>query len=231
MKYIVCCLLISISIFSQDHNKLDENGNKHGIWKGVHADSKRPRYEGMFDHGKEIGIFKFFDDTKAGTVIATREFNGKDNSCYTIFYNQKNNKVSEGKVFNKQFEGQWKYYHEDSPVIMTVESYLNGKLNGLRSVFFKSGKIAEESEYKNGLRFGLYKSYAENGIILEESTYVNGQYEGEAVYRDVENNIAGKGVYKNGKKVGLWKLLEGGKLREVNMDNQGKKFQKKVSPK
>ena len=84
----------SISVFSQDFNKLDDNGNKHGIWRGLHQESKRPKYEGTFKHGKEIGTFKFYDDTKAGTVIATREFNANDNSCYTIFYNQKNNKVN-----------------------------------------------------------------------------------------------------------------------------------------
>ena len=228
MRFIYFYLLFSISVFSQDFNKLDENGNKHGIWRGLHQESKRPKYEGTFKHGKEIGTFKFYDDTKAGTVIATREFNANDNSCYTIFYNQKNNKVSEGKVVDKQFEGRWIYYHEDSPAIMTEELYLNGKLNGIRKVFYKNGKLAEESEYKADIRFGFYKSYAENGIILEESTYAFGQYEGEAIYRNVENKISGQGFYKNGKKVGIWKLMEDGKLKDVNMNNQGKKFQKRV---
>ena len=108
MKYILTFLLLSISVISvaQEFNKLDENGKKHGLWKGIYEESQRPRYEGTFEHGKETGMFKFFDDTKAGTVIATREFNSKDNSCYTIFYNQKNNKVSEGKVVNKVYEGE-----------------------------------------------------------------------------------------------------------------------------
>ncbi len=119
MKYIVFFLWVSCVSFAQDINKLDENGKKHGLWKGVYEDSKRPRYEGSFDHGKEVGVFKFFDDTKVGTIIATRDFSAQDHSCYTIFYNQKNNKVSEGKVVGKQFEGEWKYYHENSPLIMT----------------------------------------------------------------------------------------------------------------
>ena len=109
MKYLVILLLYSVSLFAQEINQIDANGKKHGIWKGVYEQSKRPRYEGTFDHGKEIGIFKFFDDTNAGTVIATRDFNSKDNSCYTIFYNQKGNKVSEGKLVNKLYVGEWKY--------------------------------------------------------------------------------------------------------------------------
>lgn len=231
MKYILAVLLISFSVFAQETNKLDESGNKNGLWKGVYEDSKRPRYEGTFDHGKETGMFKFFDDTKAGTVIATREFNPKDGSCYTIFYNQKKNKVSEGKLVNKQFDGEWKYYHEDLPVVMTSEQYVKGKLDGVRKVFYKSGEIAEETTYKDGLKNGPYKSYAENGVLLEESNYKNGVYDGLAVYRNPMKDLIGQGQYKNGKKVGMWKVLEKGKLKDVNMNYQNKNFKKPKMPK
>ncbi|WP_395634220.1 toxin-antitoxin system YwqK family antitoxin [Flavobacterium sp.] len=230
MKYIFLFLLSGFVALGQDYNKLDENGKKHGLWKGFYEESKRLRYEGTFEHGKEIGVFKFFDDTKAATVIATREFNANDNSCYTIFFNQKNNKVSEGKVVNKQFEGEWKYYHENSPQVMTLEYYTNGKLNGVRKVFYKSGVIAEETTYKDGVKEGLYKSYAENGIVLEESNFKNGLNDGMATYRTATNDLSSQGVYKNGKKVGVWKILEKGKLKDVNMDKQRRKFQKRVKP-
>ncbi|WP_412477128.1 toxin-antitoxin system YwqK family antitoxin [Flavobacterium sp. TBRC 19031] len=230
MKYVFLLLFSGFYALAQDYNKLDENGKKHGLWKGIYEDSKRPRYEGTFEHGKEIGLFKFFDDTKAGTVIATREFNTKDNSCYTIFYNQRNNKVSEGKVVNKQFDGEWKYYHENSPVVMTLEYYVNGKLNGVRKVFYKSGVLAEETTYKDGVKEGPYKSYTENGIVLEESNYKNGLYDGQATFRTVDNQLSAQGVFKNGKKVGVWKIMEKGKLKDVNMDKQRRKFQKRVKP-
>jgi len=231
MRIFILFLLCSTLTFAQEFNKLDENGKKHGVWKGVYEESKRPRYEGTFEHGKEVGIFKFFDDTKAGTVIATRDFSANDNSCYTIFYNQKNNKVSEGRVVNKQFEGEWKYYHEDSPIIMTLEFYVNGKLNGVRKVYYRSGKIAEETTYRNGIKEGTYKSYAENDVVMEESNYKNGQLDGAAIYRDATNNVTGQGSYKNGKKVGVWKVLQKGKLKEVNMNKQGKKFSRPNMPK
>ncbi|MGV9004701.1 toxin-antitoxin system YwqK family antitoxin [Flavobacterium sp.] len=223
-------LLFSSSVFAQSINKLDEKGRKDGIWKGIHEESQRPRYEGTFDHGKEVGTFKFFDDTKVGTVIATREFNAKDNSCYTIFYNQKKNKVSEGKVVNKQFEGEWKYYHEDMPQIMALEFYRKGKLDGVRKVFFKSGVLAEETNYKEGIKNGLSKIYLENGVVIEECNYVNGAYEGKAIFRTSDNQIASEGIFKDGKKVGIWKVLEKGKIKNVNMDLQGKKFLKRVKP-
>lgn len=231
MKKILLLYILSTSIlYSQDINKLDNNGKKNGLWKGVHEESQRPRYEGTFNHGKEVGVFKFFDDTKAGTVIATREFNPKDDSCYTIFYNQKNNKVSEGKVINKQFEGEWKYYHEDLPIIMTLEFYVKGKLNGVRKVFFKSGELAEETNYIDGVKNGTSKIYLENGVVIEDTNYKNGEYDGKAIFRTSDNQISAEGVFKNGKKVGVWKILEKGTLKNVNMNLQGKKFQKRVKP-
>lgn len=228
MKAIHLFFLLMASVaFAQEINQYDANGKRHGLWKGVHKESQRPRYEGTFNHGKETGIFKFFDDTKAATVIATREFNAKDNSCYTIFYNQKGNKVSEGKEVNKQMEGEWKYYHLDSPKIMTLENYANGKLHGIRKVYYKEGAIAEECAYKEGKKEGIYKKYLENGTVIEESNYKNGEYQGLALFRNADNQIVAKGMYKNGKKTGIWDMLEKGKLVKRNMDLQGKKFTKK----
>jgi hypothetical protein len=44
---------------------------------------QRLRYEGTFEHGKKLS-FSFYD-TKAKSIIATREFNAIDNSAYTVF--------------------------------------------------------------------------------------------------------------------------------------------------
>ena len=216
---LVLIFLNVFCLYSQtDFNKLDAEGEKHGVWKGFYEESKRPRYEGTFEHGKEIGIFYFYDDTKAKSVIATREFNANDNSAYTIFYDQKKNKVSEGKVLNKLFEGEWKYYHLNSKNIMTTEHYSKGKLEGIRTVFYNSGKIAEEISYKNNLKNGFYKKYTENGIVLEESTFKNNLYSGLAVFRDSNGNMVSTGQFVKGKKAGIWQFFEKGKVvKEMNM--------------
>ncbi|WP_188050206.1 toxin-antitoxin system YwqK family antitoxin [Flavobacterium sp. GP15] len=216
----ITMMLFNYSVYAQvtDYNKLDEKGLKHGLWKGNYDESKRPRYEGTFDHGKEIGVFNFFDDTKKGSLIATREFNSKDNVAYTIFYDQKNNKVSEGKVVNKLFEGEWKYYHLNSNLIMTTENYSKGKLEGVRTVYYISGKVAEEIVYKNNLKNGFYKKYTEKGTLLEESNYKNNVYNGIATFRDANGDIASTGKFVNGKKEGMWQFFEKGKLvKETNM--------------
>ena len=228
--FILFLFLMSVKSVSQnDFNKLNSNGQKQGIWKGFYEESKRLRYEGMFENGNEVGLFSFYDDTKAQSVIATRNFNTLDHSAYTIFYDQKKNVVSEGNVVNKLHEGEWKYYHEASKVIMTKEFYKKGKLNGLKSIYFPSGKIAEESNYVNNVREGKYKKYTEDGIALEESIYKKGQFEGVAIYKDPIGNVVAKGLFKDGKKVGVWEFFENGKkVSQENFNKKPKKFGKRV---
>jgi antitoxin component YwqK of YwqJK toxin-antitoxin module len=224
-------LLISVIGFSQEINQFDVQGKRHGLWKGIYEKTKRPRYEGTFNHGKETGIFKYFDDTKAGTVIATRDFSKGDGSCYTIFFNQKGKKVSEGVLKNKLPEGEWKYYHLDSDQYMTLENYKKGKLDGVKKVFYKDGTLAEESMYSNGDLNGYYKKYAENGKPLEDSNYKNGEFHGPALYYDGAGNLVFKGQYKNGRKSGYWETYEEGKLvKKEKITPYTRKVFKKDSP-
>ena len=206
-------MIFGIGFAQTDFNKLDTNSKKHGLWKGIHEASKRPRFEGAFEHGIEVGTFTYFDDTKARTVIATRFFSENGTVAYTTFFNQTNNVVSEGKTVNRLNEGEWKYYHEDSKEIMTTENYSNGKLNGVRKVFYKNKSIAEETTYIKGQKNGSYKKYTEKGIVLEASNFKNGQYDGMAIFRDSEGNIVTKGPFVNGLKKGIWEFYENGKLK------------------
>ncbi|SNR60702.1 toxin-antitoxin system YwqK family antitoxin [Flavobacterium sp. ov086] len=233
-KKIVIALVFlnAVLVSAQDFNKLDANGKKDGVWKGTYEVSKRPRYEGTFSHGKETGIFKYFDDTKKGDVVATRDFSANDGSAYNIFYDQNKNKVSEGEVIGRSNEGEWKYYHKASKVLMTLENYKNGKLEGSRTVYYPNAKVAEEMTYKNGLKEGIYKKYGQNGTLLEQTTYVNDQYNGDAIFYDSEGAVASKGKFLNGKKVGRWQFYLKGKLtKEVNMSDPKSNYQADSKPK
>lgn len=215
MKQIFVLLLVLNSFlgFTQDNiNQLDDKGNRHGLWRGTHKESNRIRYEGTFNHGKETGIFKYFDDTKAATVIATRDFSKGNGSCYAVFYDQKGNKVSEGTLANKLPSGEWKYYHFESKQLMTLEFYKNGKLDGVRKVFYKDGTIAEETNYKMGVKVGNSKTYSEKGQLIDSHIYKNGQYDGIAIYYDGMGNKMYEGNYVNGKRVGIWKFFEKNKV-------------------
>ena len=217
----VLLFFISVVSLAQDINKMDASGKRHGQWKGVYEDTKLPRYEGTFTNGKETGIFRFFENTKKSPLAATREFSAKDNSCYTIFYGEKEMKTGEGREVNKVRQGEWKFYHPDGKTIMSVESYRDGKITGVRKVYFPTGKIAEETTYVNGVKQGPYKKYTEKGLVLEEAVYVKDQFHGAATYRNDAGEVVSTGKYKNGRKEGIWKFYKGGKVeKEVDMSAQ-----------
>jgi antitoxin component YwqK of YwqJK toxin-antitoxin module len=233
MKSIILVIAFLPSILAaqpaQTQNQLDAAGKKDGPWKGYYDESRRIRYEGTFSHGKETGVFTFYDDTKAHNVYATRDFSKSDGSAYTTFYTVKHNKVSEGNIIGRDYDGEWKYYHEDSPQIMTVEHYRDGKLEGKRTVYYKSGKVAEEATYTAGVKNGPYKNCAENGTVLEEGNYKNGQLDGTVIFRTPENRLASKGPYADGIKKGLWEYYEDGKLKKKVKEPQRRKFAKRTN--
>ncbi len=210
-------------------NQLDVDGKKHGFWKGVFEDSKRPRYEGTFEHGEEVGTFKYFDNTKAQSLIATREFSEKGTVALTTFFDQKGNKVSEGKTINRLNEGIWNYYHKGSKQLMKVENYKNGKLEGLQKIFYPTGEIAEERNYKNGLKEGIYKIYAQNGKVLEEATFKNNLYDGLAIFRDANGQIVSQGNFVKNEKKGIWEFYKDGKLEKKEKYPLRVKFAKRTN--
>lgn len=227
---LILLVLSYTQTFGQEiSNQLDSNGKKDGIWKGIFENSKRPRYEGTFKNGVEVGTFKYFDDTQAQTVIATRVFSENGKVAQTTFFDQKNNKVSEGKTVNRLKEGVWNYYHKASKQLMKVEHYKNGKLEGLQTIYFPSGKIAEETAYKGGQREGIYKIYTENGFVIEESTFSKNQYDGLAIFRDAGGKMVSKGSFVKNEKYGIWEFYEVGKLVKKEKYPLRVKFEKKTN--
>ncbi|WP_300570890.1 hypothetical protein [Flavobacterium sp.] len=225
-KYSVYLILISISFgYAQTvvkvppaPNALDEKGLRHGQWNGFFDDSKILRYEGNFNHGKELGLFTYYANSDKKIVMATRNFDAKNNA-FTIFFDENKNKVSEGNMVDKQRQGVWKYYHKNSKAIMTTENYINDKLEGARKVFYSDGKLAEEVLYKNNLKEGLSKKYSKEGKLVEESNFIKGLMQGSYKVYDESGKVVINGQFKKDKKNGMWKYYQNGKLvRQMNAD-------------
>jgi antitoxin component YwqK of YwqJK toxin-antitoxin module len=219
--------VLSTAYAQEKTNQFDAKGKKEGLWKGFFEESKRLRYEGTFQNGVEVGTFRYYDNTKAQSLLATRIFSDKGTTAQTTFFDQKNNKVSEGTTVNRLKEGIWNYYHKAVPQIMAVESYKNGKLEGIRTVYFITGEIAEESTYKIGLKEGIYKIYLENGTVIEEAIFKNNEYNGPAIYRESSGKIASKGAFVKNEKKGIWEFYKDGKLVKKESYPLRLKFAKK----
>jgi antitoxin component YwqK of YwqJK toxin-antitoxin module len=200
---------------------VDKQGKKHRYY----CDFFVPK-ENLMLEVKSTWTFK--QDDKKEKICKTKqacEAAGYLFECW--IFDQKGNKVSEGVVKNKLFEGQWKYYHQESKDIMTLENYKNGKLNGVRKVFYKANKLAEEINYTEGKKNGIGKTFAENGKQIDQHQYVNDMFEGVAIYFDGNGKKLYEGTYKNNLKVGIWKFYENDKIvKQVKADKFSKELKK-----
>ncbi|WP_250434097.1 toxin-antitoxin system YwqK family antitoxin [Hanstruepera flava] len=217
MKSIVSILIVLIAglASAQEFNQFDANGKRHGNWKKNFDGTQVLRYEGKFNHGQEVGQFKFYKNINGKAVLtATRDFN-TDGTAKVMFYASNGKVVSEGLMKGRTYIGPWKYYHNNSDQLMTLEHYnSSGELDGDRIIYYPNGQIAEKTFYKSGKLDGKANWYAENGVLIKEYLYDNGQLNGKASFYDKAGKLMVEGVYRNDKKHGIWKYYENGELKE-----------------
>lgn len=218
MKHIFTSILLLfvLTVSSQSINQLDENGKNHGIWKKNFENTNVLRFEGEFNHGKEIGLFKFYINVNNKAVLsATREFLENSTKANVKFYASTGKIISEGQMDGRIYIGEWKYYQKDSDLLLTLEHFDGkGNLTGERFIYYVNGKVAEKENYKNGKLDGVSLWYSEEGKILKEFMYSNGDLHGLSKYYSPTGELIIEGAYKQGKKDGIWKYYENGKLTE-----------------
>lgn len=219
MKTLVTCFicLTAAFVFSQDAvNQFDEKGQRHGFWKKNFDKTKQPRYEGTFEHGKEIGVFKFYTLDKGKSILsATREFNTAHDTIAVKFFSSKGKVISEGKMIGKNFIGKWVYFHNKTNGVMTIEYYNNdGLLHGEKVVYYEDGKLAEQSNYTNGKLDGISKWFSKYGGVIKEFTYKNDELHGISKYYNADGQLIAEGIYRNDQKHGIWKYYENGVMTE-----------------
>lgn len=193
-------------------NQLDAEGKRHGVWKKMYPGTQQLRYEGTFQHGKEIGTFKYYCQECKDKPTAVKEFNEKDNTALVKYYTIKGKLVSEGKMEGKDRIGEWVYYHKKSNEVMTREQYKDGKLHGKKITYYPNGKITEELLYENGVMQGENLYFSPEGVLLKKLKYVKGELHGPATYYDAHGNVVIEGFYKKGKKDSVWKYYKDGKI-------------------
>lgn len=112
--------IILTSLTAQNElNGFDENGERHGIWRKNYPNSNQLRYEGKFNHGKEIDTFKYYKlKLKKSVLSAVKVFNSNDNTSEVLFMASNGSIVSKGKMDGKNFIGKWLFYHKNSYRIM-----------------------------------------------------------------------------------------------------------------
>ena len=214
-NFITVFFLITVigiqSIYGQEKiNQFDLNGKRTGVWKKYYS-NKRLRYQGQFEAGKEVGVFKYYSAASSNYPIAIKSFQKNTNMASVKFYSEKGILESEGDFNGKKRIGTWVYYHNDGKSVLSRENYENGILNGESVTYYISGKITETSHFKNGKLHGNLKRYADTGVLLDDLNYENGKLHGNAKYFNIEGKLIYWGAYENDEKVGKWEYFENGK--------------------
>lgn len=219
MKKIFFSLLlftgIQLQLHSQEQlNRKDANGNRHGAWK-VHFEDhpNQIKFEGNYEHGQQIGLFKYYDEGLKHPV-ATMLFDPKSDTVEVKYLSQGGKIISEGQMVDKKRTGSWKYYHKDSDRLMMLEHYQNGLLQGEKLTYYDTCKLAEKAEYSQGELDGKKLLYSEKGVVLEDLSYENGELHGPAKFYNGKGELLGEGNYTRDKHSGIWRYYENGKLKE-----------------
>jgi antitoxin component YwqK of YwqJK toxin-antitoxin module len=193
-----------------DNNKIDSNGKRHGVWKKYYA-NKQLRYQGAFDHGIEVGTFKFYCETCKDQPEVIKEFE-KNGTALVQFYSKDGKLMSEGKMEGKNKIGVWLFYAEESTKPIMRENYKIGVLDGEKLMYYPDGSITEKLYYVDGVQEGESFFYSPKGIVLKQLTFSNDKLNGPATYRDASGNITMKGTYKDGHNYGTWIFYKNGRV-------------------
>ena len=208
----VLLLFISGISAQTEYNKIDENGKRDGIWK-KYWDNNRIRYHGKFEHGKEVGTFKYYSPATSEFPVIIKKFHDNDDLADVKFFNEKGVLISEGKMQGKKRVGKWLYYHTDGKTVMSEENYVDGKLDGEYKTFYPDGSPTETGFYKDGKRDGNYKKYAIKGHLIYDFNYRNGMLNGKAAYYSRKTgDLIKKGQFKDDQRVGTWENYVDGEL-------------------
>lgn len=206
-------MFLITNMFAQNINQFDDNGKRHGKWEKKYEGTDKFRYQGQFNHGKEVGVFKFYHKAAVGShPSCIKEFKIDSDTVDVKYYSSKGIFLSEGKTKGKLRIGKWKSYERNSGVLVEVENYLNGNLNGVKTSYYNDGKILQTQEYKNDELHGKKIMYAPNGKVSSEYGFVNGKSHGYFVEYDKNGDKEKTGKYNMNKPRGVWKYYTNGKL-------------------
>ncbi len=162
-------------------------------------DDKSIKGAGPAKGGVKAGKWTLYHKT-TGEKQGEGEFlNNQQNGKWVFFY--RNGQIStEGEFIEGQKTGEWKAYHESGELLWKagyvvkekMESGISmkiGGMEGLKTSFFKNGRVWKEEEFHDGLKNGRSQEYFEEGKPKEI-----------AWYKDNEKNGAMNEWYENGNK-------------------------------
>ncbi len=194
-------------------NQTDNKGMKQGKWKKVY-DNGRPAYEVTFKDNKPVGELIRYH--RNGQVQAKLNYEKDGITANAKLFNEFGKLIAEGKYIGKKKEGEWKYY--DNEILIKLEFYKDGKLEGKQKIYYNDGKIYDEKIFVNGVENGLWVKYHHNGQVALKCQVKDGKFNGNLLrwYPSGTQEVIGQ--YVNDLPEGKWTYFseDGSQKQDIN---------------
>jgi len=194
----------------QEINQFDKNQQRTGVWKKYYPNNQL-RYSGQFLHGKEVGVFQFYDENAPRHPVIVKKYKENAAIAAVSFYTVAGVLRSKGAMLQKKRIGRWLYFFSDGS-LLSEENYVAGKKEGVQVNYFKNGQVTSKVAFKNNVKEGLSEIYSDQGVLIESVRYANGVLNGAASYYDLKGSLKERGVYANGSRQGKWQYYLNGAL-------------------
>lgn len=168
--------------------------------------------------------------------LIAKSVKNSDNTITTIFYRGDKELARQTRDRNGTIletigtiaDGMVKEYYE-SGKLKEETHYKNGKREGISTWYYETGVIKGERNYKEDQLDGIIRWYYDTGSLGTEFNYKNGKLEGLTKLYWENGNVKADHYYANGKREGLNKqYYNSGELRFIYLFKNGKRISKET---
>ncbi len=131
------------------------------------------------------------------------------------------NKLIEYSLLDDELHGTLRQYQSDGQTLAEVANYKNGLRNGETRLYNLNGKVSEKFNYVDDVKNGPFEIYNENGTLSMKGSLVNGLPHGQVINYNALGKLDFIAGYDNGKKEGIYKAYDNGKLMVSGKHSNG----------
>jgi len=182
-------------------NQLDNQGRKQGWWKKHYPDGTI-MYKGYFKDDMPGGLFsRYFEN---GETKALMDYYPDGISAYTRLFYMNGALAAEGKYVNTQKDSIWKYYSYYSQTLSYIETYSDGKKNGLSTKYYTNGQVAEYLDWKSDMKHGDWLQFYEDSTLRLSAHYTDNELDGPYRVYNAQSQLIIDGKYVQSRLDGTW---------------------------
>ncbi|MFV0554989.1 MAG: toxin-antitoxin system YwqK family antitoxin [Mangrovibacterium sp.] len=170
---LIISLFLALGSWAQTINQTDAQGLKQGLWEKTSPEGKLI-YKGEFKDNKPVGEWKRFHLN--GMLRAQMTYAEDGSTCAAMLFDTMGNKIAVGAYVNGKKEGLWTIFKDN--IKIGEENYVEGKKEGLSTTFYDTGAKSSEQAFTDDKPNGSYRTYHKTGSVYFECLMKEGMRDG-----------------------------------------------------